>query len=239
VNEVVRPGRVLVAVDFGDASAAAVAFGGTLARASGATLTVLHAETIEMPPYFTETQVAALEAERQSARVAAEDYVREFARRQTSVPVQPLVVEGSAPEVILRAGEDFDVIVLGTHGRRGATRWWLGSVAEAVIRRSTVPVFVIRADARDGLGRFEAGEISVLAGSRRSQAEDGWLAVVRDLFNARVVLVPELGTCSPGDVREADLIVAPTGAVANGAALKVLRGCVRPVLFVPDKSGLV
>lgn len=37
-----------------------------------------------------------------------------------------------------------DLIVLGTHGRRGLERWALGSVAEQVVRRAPVPVLLVR-----------------------------------------------------------------------------------------------
>jgi nucleotide-binding universal stress UspA family protein len=36
-----------------------------------------------------------------------------------------------------------DLLVLGTHGRRGVERWLLGSVAEGAARRSTVPVLLV------------------------------------------------------------------------------------------------
>jgi nucleotide-binding universal stress UspA family protein len=39
---------------------------------------------------------------------------------------------------------DVDHVVLGSHGRKGLTRVLLGSVAEAVVRRSPVPVTVVR-----------------------------------------------------------------------------------------------
>ena len=38
-----------------------------------------------------------------------------------------------------------DVIVMATHGRGGVTRWFLGSVAEGVVRRAPVPVLLVRA----------------------------------------------------------------------------------------------
>jgi nucleotide-binding universal stress UspA family protein len=41
-----------------------------------------------------------------------------------------------------------DLIVMGTHGRGGFERFWLGSVAEAVVRRSPVPVLIARRDPR-------------------------------------------------------------------------------------------
>ena len=58
------PKTVLVAVDFGDASARALAIGGVVASAFGARLRALHAERFEPPPYFTLEQIAGLEAER-------------------------------------------------------------------------------------------------------------------------------------------------------------------------------
>jgi nucleotide-binding universal stress UspA family protein len=42
-----------------------------------------------------------------------------------------------------------DVIVMGTHGRRGLDRYLLGSVTEKVVRAATVPVLTIRADEAD------------------------------------------------------------------------------------------
>jgi len=52
----------------------------------------------------------------------------------------------SVPEVIARAAEecDADIIVMGTHGRRGASRFMLGSVAESLVRASQRPVLLVR-----------------------------------------------------------------------------------------------
>jgi len=41
------------------------------------------------------------------------------------------------------AHNDIDLIVMATHGREGLSHFWLGSVAEATVRRSAVPVLVI------------------------------------------------------------------------------------------------
>jgi nucleotide-binding universal stress UspA family protein len=139
------PLRVLAAVDFSDASAAALALAARLAGGSGGTVTALHAEAIEMPPYFTGAQIDRLEADRRDARAAAADYLRGFAERHAGMPVATLVVDGPAAEAIVRQASDFDLVVVGTHGRRGPRRWWLGSVAEAVVARSPVPVVVTRA----------------------------------------------------------------------------------------------
>jgi universal stress protein A len=60
--------------------------------------------------------------------------------------IKPVVLFGEPNREILRLAEseDFDLIVMGTHGREGLSRFLLGSVAEQVIRRAPCPVFVIR-----------------------------------------------------------------------------------------------
>lgn len=59
--------------------------------------------------------------------------------------VQEQVQAASVPEVLLRYVEehDIDLIVMGTHGRRGVRRLFLGSVAEEVVRRSSSPVLTV------------------------------------------------------------------------------------------------
>jgi hypothetical protein len=57
------PRRVVAAVDFGPASEHAVALAGDLTAAAGAELVVVHAESFEVPAYFTATQIDRLRAE--------------------------------------------------------------------------------------------------------------------------------------------------------------------------------
>lgn len=59
----------------------------------------------------------------------------------------------SADDVILAYADEIgaDLIVMGTHGRRGAARLFLGSVAEAVTRHASCPVMTIRAGAPEGV----------------------------------------------------------------------------------------
>ena len=77
-----------------------------------------------------QTALDAAAAQAQSRGVAAETYV----------------VEGDTVDELLLAASAHkaDVIAIGTHGRRGLERLILGSVAEAVVRRSPIPVVVVR-----------------------------------------------------------------------------------------------
>jgi len=64
---------------------------------------------------------------------------------ERGVPVETAVIEGSPAREIVRYAEeqDCDVIVMGTHGRGGIDRLLLGSVAEKVVRASSVPVLTV------------------------------------------------------------------------------------------------
>lgn len=66
------------------------------------------------------------------------------------VTVRSFLAGGDPPAEILRRSQahPFDWIVMGTHGRQGLERLVLGSVAETVLRRSTVPVLTVRDTAR-------------------------------------------------------------------------------------------
>jgi nucleotide-binding universal stress UspA family protein len=57
-------------------------------------------------------------------------------------------MKGGAYETILQYvdDEDIDVVVMGTHGRRGLDRALLGSVTERIVRTSDVPVLTVRED---------------------------------------------------------------------------------------------
>lgn len=63
-----------------------------------------------------------------------------------TVPVERVIEVGKPTTVIVEFVEDNDIdqIVMGSHGRSGVTRILLGSVAETVVRRSPVPVTVVR-----------------------------------------------------------------------------------------------
>jgi nucleotide-binding universal stress UspA family protein len=82
------------------------------------------------------------DAESERAEAAIDDTV---AILPDSVPVERAVESGIPHEVILEHAEDgMDVIVMGTHGRTGLDHYLIGSVAERVVRRSSVPVLTVR-----------------------------------------------------------------------------------------------
>jgi nucleotide-binding universal stress UspA family protein len=144
------PKSVLAAVDFGPASGRAVAIGGAIAdRCDAATLMLLHAETMEAPAYFTPNQMTALERQRRATRAQAEHFLKSFGRQHTSRSFSTLVDDRSPVDAILQESAGADLVVMGTHGRHGPKRWWLGSVAERVLRHIERPLLIVHAEAAD------------------------------------------------------------------------------------------
>ncbi len=137
--------RILVPVDFGEASAAAINLAGRLADGCGASLTLLHAEAVEAPAYFTRDQVDALAAERRQRQEQARKYLAAYGHKHTDAPFLAEIAMRSPIDAIRDAAVDADLVVMGTHGRSGPRLWWLGSVAERILRDLTTPVLIAHA----------------------------------------------------------------------------------------------
>ncbi len=237
------PARILVAIDFSDASASAAVLAGTLAQTFGATLTALHAETPEMPPYFTSTEMDELEADRRAAREAAADDVRAFMTRWSEAPFDSLVVDGPPAEAIRRLAPQFDLVVLGTHRRRGPIRWWRGSVAETVVRSAGTAVLVTHAMDEAAYAPFRERRVSIVLAGDDTEDSVEWVETFERSFGAHVVRLPAPSACTPGHLTTADLVVI--GPVRGNASdvltdqgIRALHTCVRPLLFVPERASI-
>ncbi len=93
-------------------------------------------------------------------RTAAERVLEESVTRATkahpTLVVAAEVVRGATADVLVRASDDADLLVLGSHGHSRMYHAVLGSVAEACIRMATCPVLVIpmaRAASHQGEGK--------------------------------------------------------------------------------------
>jgi nucleotide-binding universal stress UspA family protein len=142
--------KILVPTDFSEVSDAAVRCASALAEAFGASLTLVHvaedlvedAATVGAGATWSEGSQAKAELE---ARARLEDLRTSAGLAGREVDCALLV--GSPIRRILEFAEQrgFDLIVMGTHGRRAIARMLLGSVAECVVRTSPCPVLTVRA----------------------------------------------------------------------------------------------
>jgi len=144
------PQNVLVATDMSETSAAALDVARRLREQFGSSITLLHAHYFDLPFYFSSGQLTVLKREIQSLKNAALHHLREQTEKTLGGAADVRVVERPPVEAILEISESLpaDLVIMGTHGRTGAGRVWLGSVAEAVLRRSRRPVLAVRAGVR-------------------------------------------------------------------------------------------
>jgi nucleotide-binding universal stress UspA family protein len=141
-----RPIRhILVPTDFGPAANAALEQALDLARGLGAKITLLHVAWVA-PSTSTacaEDFTFPVRDLEDKARNALESAAARA--RATHTKVETLLAGGEVWQTILTAAHDrgADLVVMGTHGRRGLPRFLIGSVAERVVRLSTIPVLVV------------------------------------------------------------------------------------------------
>lgn len=222
------PRSIVAAVDFGEAAASALRAAGTLAQAFDAELIAVHAESFEAPPYFTREQLDAIEKQRQAARREATSYLGRFAQSHAGIAVTPVISESAPASAILDASRTADLVVMGTHGRRGPARWWAGSVAERVVREALLPVLVVRAGT-DGSRQMFQRIAPVTQGGGIDNAAQKYARSLAARFETAL---------DTESMDNATLVVlARNGYEASGpvasATERLVRGCRRPLLFVP------
>lgn len=145
------PRTIVVGTDFSEQAEAAIAYAVALAGRLDARVRVVHGW--QLPPMFLPVPEAApvvypaqLAAQLQTDAEAAMQHLVER-HRAAHVPIEGAVVGADPRDAVLAqaAAGHAELIVVGTHGRRGFQRALLGSVAEAIVRHAPCPVLVVRA----------------------------------------------------------------------------------------------
>jgi nucleotide-binding universal stress UspA family protein len=142
--------RILYATDFSPASRPAFRHALRLARDNRARLTIAHVYSAVIPlageGYATAQFYDRWIADVQAAARRRLDRLVARARR-SGARAKGLLLEGLPHERIVRAARSTraDVVVLGTHGRTGLGRMFLGSVAAKVVTLAPCPVLTVRA----------------------------------------------------------------------------------------------
>lgn len=138
--------RILVPTDGSDPASAATEHALAVAERFGATVDALYVADVDGIAH--EAPGLGLEALRDALRTEGETATTAVVERaeERGVDVTNSVVEGVAEDAIVdyASDEGVDLIVMGTHGRRGLDRYLVGSVTERVVRRTEVPTLVVR-----------------------------------------------------------------------------------------------
>ncbi len=147
--------RILVPVDGSPTSKRGLAQAITMAREHKSRLVLLH--VVDERPAMLVPELGAVQTDRlmDLMRDAGKDTLAKSlaAARKRGVKAATVLVESFsrpvADIIVAQARRSrADVIVLGTHGRRGLSRLVMGSDAEGVVRTAAVPVLLVRAPAR-------------------------------------------------------------------------------------------
>jgi nucleotide-binding universal stress UspA family protein len=135
-------GRIVVGVDFEAASQRAVDIAIAMSRASGASVTLLHVYALPIAPYAEGLVWPAADFEAAAKRTLEKEIARVAG---ANAKIAGAVRCGGAADQIVEFVKEqgADLVVMGTHGRKGVSRVLLGSVAERVVRTSPVPVLTI------------------------------------------------------------------------------------------------
>jgi len=141
------PKHILVPTDLSEGAEEALDYACELARQFGATVHLLHVIGIptlgvpELGVALTSSVIDSMVRENQEALETIVDR-----KRTMAVFGPPLLRTGDARDLINQTAKELaaDLIVMGTHGRRGVSRALLGSVTETVVRTAPCPVLTVR-----------------------------------------------------------------------------------------------
>ncbi len=139
--------RILMATDFTAASDPALDEAIEMAKGNGTELLIAHAY---QSPVMLPEQTVSPETYEQWDRDLRTDVLQRLQpllekARQEGIMSRGLVLSGAPHEAIAEAAKesDADLIVMGTHGRKGVSRFFIGSVASRVISTAPCPVMTV------------------------------------------------------------------------------------------------
>jgi nucleotide-binding universal stress UspA family protein len=215
---------VLVALDFGPATARVIEEAKSLAKDLDASVELLHVVglLLDTSPGLgaitsPELRHAILEAASRALDEAAQNY---------GVTARPLAIGDPATEILRVVQEEEPrLVVVGTHGRRGVVRMLLGSVSERVLGESEAPVVVVHPRA---LGQAPAGSAGVLVFVDLDEDATHAIDKAREMANKLGVDV-QIAHVHPGSAgtraaSEAAVALAELARASGDLAFEIMHG---------------
>jgi universal stress protein A len=146
---VARIRRILHATDFSKASARALNEAIKLAKQNRAEILIVH--VIEPTPYLAGDELGSAEIYTKLEDMAKRDAEASMSKllgrlKKSNIKARGLLLTGSPHDQIVKAAKSkkVDMIVIGTHGRTGLSKLFMGSVAGKIIALATCPVVTVR-----------------------------------------------------------------------------------------------
>ena len=148
--------KILIALDYSPSAQLVAESGYELARAMRARTILLH--VVSDAPYYSSLKYSPIMGFENSSsidivqtdtaerlRIVSHNYLQKAKQHLGSDTIKTIVKNGECGETILSTARELnaDIIVMGTHSRRGFEKMLLGSIAEDVLRKSLIPVFII------------------------------------------------------------------------------------------------
>jgi nucleotide-binding universal stress UspA family protein len=134
--------KILCPVDFDENSIAALKTAGELARQSEAIVEVLHVIPINIQPADAPVFMEVYSAQERDSQTKLAELARTHLADVKS-ELKTAIGQPAASIIHAQKAMGADIIVMGTHGRHGIAHFFLGSVAERVVRESPCPVLTI------------------------------------------------------------------------------------------------
>ncbi len=148
--------KILIAIDYNPTTQNIADAGYKLAKSMNAEVTLLHVvadytyySSLDYSPVMGFDSFSNLGALQTNTVIelqnAAHDYLEKTKKYLGDDTVKTLVKDGDTGDAVIEAAKELnaDVIVMGSHSRRGLEKILMGSVAEKVLRHSKIPLFII------------------------------------------------------------------------------------------------
>jgi nucleotide-binding universal stress UspA family protein len=137
--------KMLIATDGSQNAKAAAVQGLALAKLLDAEVTAM--SVVEVGPIFVNRAFTGLTRATvynylEEAKAAVEQVSQEGGK--IGVIAKKIVMKGNPAEKIIQVSKDYDLIVIGSLGRTGFSHFFMGNVAEKVVRFASCPVLVVR-----------------------------------------------------------------------------------------------
>jgi nucleotide-binding universal stress UspA family protein len=137
--------RILIPTDMSEFAKLALQYGVLFQERLGAALTLLYADEFYFPVDLLEAPAGYYLETAPASKLKLQERLRDYIKGNVPLGAEGVVMQDAPTSSIVQTAKDMraDLIIMGTHGRRGIRRAVLGSVTEAVLHDTNVPLLTV------------------------------------------------------------------------------------------------